>query len=72
MTRRFNKYIQVAGRATRQALKEEQRLAAEKRGTVTLKMQQWKDGKAGTAVSDQLSSALRNPQRKLTIFCFGE
>ncbi|GAA5879286.1 hypothetical protein JCM16303_003149 [Sporobolomyces ruberrimus] len=46
---RFNKYIQVAARATRQALKEEQRVAAEKRGVVTLKYQKWADGKPNTA-----------------------
>ncbi|GAA5981927.1 hypothetical protein JCM5350_006567 [Sporobolomyces pararoseus] len=45
----FNKYIQVAARATRQALKEEERLAAEKRGVVTLKYQQWSQGKPSTA-----------------------
>ncbi|KAG0655028.1 hypothetical protein C6P46_001274 [Rhodotorula mucilaginosa] len=43
----FNKYISVAARATRQALKEEQRLAAERRAAVTLKVQHWENGKAG-------------------------
>lgn len=47
----FNKYIQVAARATRQALKEEERVAAEKRGTITLKYQKWAEGKPSTAVS---------------------
>ncbi|BGP13085.1 hypothetical protein JCM10213v2_001004 [Rhodosporidiobolus nylandii] len=45
----FNKYIQVASRATRQALKEESRVAAEKRAAVTLKVQKWEQGKAGQA-----------------------
>ncbi|BGP22001.1 hypothetical protein JCM10295v2_000878 [Rhodotorula toruloides] len=45
----FNKYVQVAARATRQALKEEQRVAAERRGVVTLKVQKWENGKASTA-----------------------
>jgi len=46
----FNKYVSVAARATRQALKEEQRVAAERRAAVTLKVQKWENGKAGTAV----------------------
>ncbi|KAK4056095.1 hypothetical protein OIO90_002826 [Microbotryomycetes sp. JL221] len=45
----FNKYIQIAARATRQALKEEERLKAERRGDITLKFQTWKDGKSSTA-----------------------
>ncbi|BGP53139.1 hypothetical protein JCM8202v2_000698 [Rhodotorula sphaerocarpa] len=45
----FNKYIQVAARATRQALKEEQRVAAERRAAVTLKVQRWENGKPGNA-----------------------
>jgi F-type H+-transporting ATPase subunit epsilon len=51
---RFNKYISVAARATRQALKEEQRLAAERRAAVTLKVQHWENGKAGPSVSHRL------------------
>ncbi|KDE06269.1 hypothetical protein MVLG_03428 [Microbotryum lychnidis-dioicae p1A1 Lamole] len=45
----FNKYIQIAGRATRQALKEEERVKAERRGDITLKWQTWKNGKASAA-----------------------
>ncbi|KAL9715544.1 hypothetical protein Ac2012v2_002204 [Leucoagaricus gongylophorus] len=40
----FNKYAQVAARALRSSLKEEQRLAAEKRGTTSLRYQQWENG----------------------------
>lgn len=47
----FQKYVQVAGRATRQALKEEERLKSEKRGTISLKWQEWKDGKGGVQAS---------------------
>lgn len=47
----FNKYISIAARATRQALKEEERLAADKRNPVTLKWQTWKDGKGSAQVS---------------------
>jgi F-type H+-transporting ATPase subunit epsilon len=50
MPHRFNKYIQIAARATRQALKEEERLKADKRGTISLKWQTWKDGKGGVQV----------------------
>ncbi|ORY88648.1 mitochondrial ATP synthase epsilon chain-domain-containing protein [Leucosporidium creatinivorum] len=45
----FNKYISIAARATRSALKEEQRAIADKRGTVTLKWQTWKEGKGTVA-----------------------
>lgn len=47
----YNKYIQIAARATRTALKEEERVIAEKRGSVTLKWQTWKDGKGSAQVS---------------------
>lgn len=47
----FNKYIAVASRATRSALKEEARVNADKRGVVTLKWQTWKDGKGSAQVS---------------------
>jgi F-type H+-transporting ATPase subunit epsilon len=43
---RFNKYISIAARATRQALKEEERVAAQKRNEVSLKVQDWKGGKS--------------------------
>ena len=56
--RRFNKYISVAARATRQALKEEQRLAAERRAAVTLKVQHWENGKAGPSVRPTLLSGV--------------
>lgn len=42
--------MSVAARATRQALKEEQRVAAERRAAVTLKVQHWENGKAGPSV----------------------
>jgi len=46
----FNKYAQVAARALRSSLKEEQRLAAEKRGTTSLRYQQWENGQGGPQV----------------------
>lgn len=41
---RFNKYSQIAARALRNSLKEEPRLAAEKRGLSELKYQKWAAG----------------------------
>ena len=46
----YNKYTQIAARAVRQSLKEEQRVAAEKRGTTALRYQHWEDGKGGEQV----------------------
>lgn len=40
----------IAARATRQALKEEERLKAEKRGAITLKWQTWQNGKGSAQV----------------------
>ncbi|EST08295.1 ATPase, F1 complex, epsilon subunit, mitochondrial [Kalmanozyma brasiliensis GHG001] len=42
----FNKYTAICARATRQALKEESRATAERRGYMALRYQEWKDGKA--------------------------
>lgn len=54
--------MSVAARATRQALKEEQRVAAERRAAVTLKVQHWENGKAGPSVRWARSlSSLRKP-----------
>lgn len=50
---RYNKYTSICARATRQALKEEERVKAEKRGYMALRYQEWKDGKAGDQVSSQ-------------------
>jgi len=46
----YNKYTQIAARAVRQSLKEEQRVAAEKRGSTVLRYQHWEDGKGGEQV----------------------
>ncbi|KAM0750363.1 hypothetical protein T439DRAFT_326332 [Meredithblackwellia eburnea MCA 4105] len=43
----YNKYLQIAGRATRAALKEEERVQADKRNAISLRWQEWKDGKGG-------------------------
>ena len=47
---RYNKYASVCARATRQALKEEERVKADRRGEMALRYQQGKDGKAGDQV----------------------
>ncbi|CBQ69893.1 related to atp synthase epsilon chain, mitochondrial [Sporisorium reilianum SRZ2] len=54
----FNKYTAICARATRQALKEEERAAAERRGYMALRYQEWKDGKA----SDNLNLAEEKKQ----------
>ncbi|GAA95626.1 hypothetical protein E5Q_02281 [Mixia osmundae IAM 14324] len=43
----FNKWISITARATRQALKEDARVKAERRGDISLRYQEWKAGKAG-------------------------
>lgn len=46
----YNKYTQIAARAVRASLKEEQRVAAEKRGLTSLRYQQWENGQGGQQV----------------------
>jgi len=46
----FNKYSQITARAVRQSLKENERLAAERRGVTSLRYQHWEDGKGGEQV----------------------
>jgi F-type H+-transporting ATPase subunit epsilon len=47
----YNKYTQVAARAVRSALKEPERIKAEKRAEVTLKKQTWSKGEPSESVS---------------------
>jgi F-type H+-transporting ATPase subunit epsilon len=47
---RYNKYTQIAARAVRQSLKENERVAAEKRGLTALRYQHWEGGKGGEQV----------------------
>jgi F-type H+-transporting ATPase subunit epsilon len=47
---RYNKYTQIAARAVRQSLKEDERVAAEKRGLTALRYQHWESGKGGEQV----------------------
>ncbi|OSD08410.1 hypothetical protein PYCCODRAFT_1429476 [Trametes coccinea BRFM310] len=43
----FNKYSQIAARAFRASLKEEERVVAEKRGVTMLRYQKWENGQGG-------------------------
>ncbi|CEH13422.1 mitochondrial atp epsilon chain [Ceraceosorus bombacis] len=43
----YNKYTQIAGQATRAALKEAERVEADRRGVLSLRYQEWKDGQSG-------------------------
>ncbi|PWN18009.1 hypothetical protein BCV69DRAFT_285606 [Microstroma glucosiphilum] len=43
----YNRYTSICGRATRSALKEGERVKAERRGDTSLRYQEWKEGKAG-------------------------
>ncbi|KIM31775.1 hypothetical protein M408DRAFT_14894 [Serendipita vermifera MAFF 305830] len=46
----YNHFSQVCARALRNALKEQPRLAAEKRGVTMLRYQKWEGGKGGNQV----------------------
>ncbi|EIW60414.1 uncharacterized protein TRAVEDRAFT_118897 [Trametes versicolor FP-101664 SS1] len=43
----YNKYTQIAARALRSSLKEEERVIAEKRGLTLLRYQRWENGHGG-------------------------
>ncbi|KAL9935244.1 hypothetical protein V8E36_005592 [Tilletia maclaganii] len=45
----FNRYASISARATRNALKEEERTKASRRDAMALRFQEWKDGKASDA-----------------------
>ncbi|OBT79231.1 hypothetical protein VF21_01774 [Pseudogymnoascus sp. 05NY08] len=47
----YNKYLSVAARVVRKSLKEEQRLAAERRGLSELRSARWENGKQGEVKS---------------------
>jgi F-type H+-transporting ATPase subunit epsilon len=47
---RYNKAIQIASRALRASLKEESRVAAEKRGVTLVRYQKWENGSGGEQV----------------------
>ncbi|KAJ4395376.1 hypothetical protein N0V91_010897 [Didymella pomorum] len=43
----YNRYISVASRVVRRSLKEDKRIAAERRGESELKFAKWENGKQG-------------------------
>ncbi|KAK4107569.1 hypothetical protein N656DRAFT_802620 [Canariomyces notabilis] len=43
----YNRYLAVAARVVRRSLKEDKRLAAERRGQQDLKFAKWSNGKQG-------------------------
>lgn len=53
--RRYNRYLAIAGRAVRRSLKEDKRLAAERRGQLDLRFSKWQvrnDAPTPTARAD--------------------
>ncbi|KAF5323997.1 hypothetical protein D9611_008380 [Ephemerocybe angulata] len=47
----YNKFAQITARALRNSLKEEQRIAAEKRGLTSVRYQQWENGQGGPQIT---------------------
>ncbi|KAF4340482.1 atp synthase epsilon chain (mitochondrial) [Fusarium beomiforme] len=43
----YNRYLAVAARVVRRSLKEEKRVAAERRGEMDLRFSKWQNGKQG-------------------------
>ncbi|PNY26990.1 hypothetical protein TCAP_03081 [Tolypocladium capitatum] len=43
----YNRYLAIAARAVRRSLKEDKRLAAERRGEMDLRFSKWQNGKQG-------------------------
>ncbi|KAG9516306.1 hypothetical protein KCU99_g4427, partial [Aureobasidium melanogenum] len=52
----YNRYMAVAARVVRRSLKEDKRLAAERRGEMDLRFAKWENGKQGE--SKNLAAAL--------------
>jgi F-type H+-transporting ATPase subunit epsilon len=53
----YNKYAQITARALRNSLKEEERLAAERRGLTSARYQKWENGVGGSHVSFSAQSS---------------
>ncbi|CAK7566587.1 MAG: hypothetical protein SEPTF4163_004535 [Sporothrix epigloea] len=47
----YNRYLSIAGRAVRRSLKEDKRIAAERRGNLDVRFSKWQGGKQGEAKS---------------------
>ncbi|PHH65110.1 hypothetical protein CDD81_3241 [Ophiocordyceps australis] len=43
----YNRYLAIAARTVRRSLKEDKRVAAERRGQMDLRFAKWKNGKQG-------------------------
>ncbi|KAI9669998.1 MAG: hypothetical protein M1831_007034 [Alyxoria varia] len=43
----YNRYLAIAARCVRRSLKEDKRLAAERRGEMDLRFAKWENGKQG-------------------------
>ncbi|KAI1493036.1 mitochondrial ATP synthase epsilon chain-domain-containing protein [Biscogniauxia mediterranea] len=43
----YNRYLAIASRVVRRSLKEEKRVAAERRGEMDLRFAKWENGKMG-------------------------
>ncbi|CAI4217277.1 unnamed protein product [Parascedosporium putredinis] len=56
----YNRYLAVAARAVRRSLKDDKRIAVERRGEVELKLASWKNGKQSDAIDlNQANAAAR-------------
>ncbi|KAJ5745260.1 ATPase F1 complex epsilon subunit mitochondrial [Penicillium odoratum] len=47
----YNRYLAIAARTVRRSLKDEARLASERRGLMDLRFAKWENGKQGTVRS---------------------
>ncbi|KAK5136439.1 hypothetical protein LTR08_003084 [Meristemomyces frigidus] len=52
----YNRYLAVAARVVRRSLKDDKRLAAEKRGEMDLRFAKWENGKQGESKSLQTAN----------------
>jgi len=58
----YNKFTQITARAVRASLKDDYRVAAERRGVTSLRYQQWENGLGGQQVF--LSEAEKSGENK--------
>ncbi|KAI5830678.1 hypothetical protein K523DRAFT_336580 [Schizophyllum commune Tattone D] len=49
----YNKFTEITARALRASLKEDKRIAAEKRGLTAVRYQKWENGQGGEQVRSQ-------------------
>ena len=54
-THSYNKFTEITARALRASLKEDKRIAAEKRGLTAVRYQKWENGQGGEQVRSQLT-----------------